>query len=306
MDIILKTHELTKKYKNALVVDRLNMTIKKGEIYGFLGQNGAGKTTTLKMIMGLTKITKGSIEVFGDEIKSNNYKYKNRIGAIIETPGFYPNLSVGHTLDIHRRLMGIQTNKKIDEVLDIVGLLKEKNKSTRELSLGMKQRLGIARVLLQEPEFLILDEPTNALDPSGISTLRDIIMDLNKSRNVTVLISSHILNEIQKVATKIGIIHKGILLEEIEYKGLEEKNKTYLQIVVNDEKKAVWILEDKCKINEYKVFENGIIRIYEKIDETEYISKQLILNGIGLRELKVYKETLEDYYLRLVGGGENY
>jgi len=305
VDTILKTYNLTKRYKNINVVDNINMTIEKGEIYGLLGENGAGKTTTLKMVMGLTKITSGTIEIFGKKINSNDYLYKNRIGAIVENPGFYPNLSALETLEIHRRLMGVQNRKQIDEVLELVELTKDKHKIVKTFSLGMKQRLGIARVLLQNPELLILDEPTNALDPVGISEFRDIIIDLNKNRNVTILISSHILGEIQKIATKIGIIHKGILLEEFNYRELEERNKSYLQITVNDDKKASMILEKECGINQYKIYENGVIRILEKIDEVENINKQLVLSGVGLKELKVNSENLEDYFLRLIGGEDN-
>lgn len=304
MDTILRTHNLTKKYKDTLVVDNLNMTIKRGDIYGFLGQNGAGKTTTLKMIMGLTKVSSGTIEVFGEEISSKDYMYKNRIGALIESPGFYPNLSALDTLEIHRRLIGLQNKKNIDEVLELVGLSQDKHKLVKRFSLGMKQRLGIARVLLTQPEFLILDEPTNSLDPSGISDIRDIIIDLNKNRNITVLISSHILSEIQKIVTKIGIIHKGILLEEIGYKELEERNKNYLQIKVNDDKKAVRILEQKFDINQYKVYENGVIRILEKIEEVENINKEMVYNEVGISEIKVNSENLENYFFRLIGGGE--
>lgn len=304
MNTILRTHNLTKKYKDTFAVNNLNMTVNKGEIYGFLGQNGAGKTTTLKMIMGLTKATSGTIEVFGQEISSKEYMYKNRVGALIESPGFYPNLSALDTLEIHRRLSGVQNKKSIDEVLELVGLLKDKHKFVKHFSLGMKQRLGIARVLLTQPEFLILDEPTNGLDPNGISDIRDIIIDLNKNRNITVLISSHILSEIQKIVTQIGIIHKGILLEEIGYRELEERNKNYLQIKVNDDKKAVRILEKRFGIEEYRVYENGIIRILEKVEEVEDINKQMVYNGIGVSEIKVNSENLEDYFFRLTGGEE--
>ncbi|MBX4260499.1 ATP-binding cassette domain-containing protein (plasmid) [Clostridium estertheticum] len=304
MDTILKIRDVTKKYKNTNVISNLNMTIKKGEIYGFLGQNGAGKTTTLKMIMGLTKPTNGIIEVFGEQINSKKYMYKSRIGALIETPGFYPNLSALDNLEIHRRSMGLQDKKCIEEALNLVGLSNVKKKSVKNFSLGMKQRLAIARALLQKPELLILDEPTIGLDPVGISDIRKIILNLNKERKVTVIMSSHVLSEIQQMATKIGIIHKGVLLDEIEYKELEDKNKNYLQIRVNDDKKAAITLEQKCGINQYTVYENGIIRIFEKLDDIEFINNQMLSNGIGVSELNLNSEKLEDYFLRLIGGGE--
>lgn len=300
MDVILKTKNLTKKYKDKVVVDKLNMTVKKGEIYGFLGQNGAGKTTTLKMIMGMAKVTDGTIEVFGEPIKSNDYKYKSRIGALIEMPGFYPNLSAVENLEIHRRTMGVQNKKYIDEVLELMGLSQAKHKRVNKFSLGMKQRLAIARMMLHSPELLILDEPTNGLDAVGISDIREIILNLKEKQNVTIIMSSHMLSEVQRMATRIGIIHKGILLDEVEYKELKEKSKNYLHIKVNDDKKAAVILEQKCGINRYKIYDHGNIRIFEKLDDTEYINRQMLDNGIGIRELKVNSENLEDYFLRLV------
>jgi len=302
MEPILKTMDLTKKYKNEIVVDKINMTINKGDIYGFLGRNGAGKTTTLKMIMGQTSLNSGYIEVFGENISYKNYQYKSRIGILTETPAFYPKLTAKDNLEIHRRCMGIQDKKRIAEVLALVELGNEGSKSVGKFSLGMKQRLGVARALLNSPEFLILDEPTNGLDPVGISHIREIILKLNKQRNTTVLICSHILSEIEHMATKIGVINNGILIEEVLYKELEEKNKTYLQIRVNNQRKAATILEQKCGISQYKVYEDNIIRIFDNVYEAENINKQMIDNGVLIRELKVNRETLEDYFLRLTGG----
>lgn len=201
--------------------------------------------------------------------------------------------------------MGIQDKKRIDDVLALVDLSTEGNKSVSKYSLGMKQRLGVARALLNSPEFLILDEPTNGLDPVGISHIREIILKLNKERNTTVLICSHILSEIEHMATKIGIIHNGILIKEALYKELEEKNKTYIQIKVNNQKKAATILEQKCGINQYKVYEDDIICIFDKLDEAENINKQMLINGVLIKELRVNGQTLEDYFFRLTGGEKN-
>jgi len=305
MEHILKTYNLTKKYKDSKVVNSLNMTINKGEIYGFLGQNGAGKTTTIRMIMGLVKPTDGEIELFGETIKSKNYPLYGRTGSLIEFPGFYPNLTAEENLEIHRRMIGMEGKGCIKDALATVGLSDTKGKKVKNFSLGMKQRLGIGRALLHNPEFLILDEPTNGLDPIGIKEIRELILDLCNKKEISVLVSSHILSEIQLLASKIGIIHKGTLLEEIDYQELQKRNRHYLNIKVNDDKKAAFILEKKLNIEDYVVWENGIIRVYEKLNESGNINKVLVSNDVNVNELAVTVDNLEDYFIRLTGGTEN-
>ena len=304
MENILQTYNLTRKYGTTSVVDNINMNIKKGEIYGFLGRNGAGKTTTLRMIMGLISPTKGEYELFGK--KMGDREVFGRIGAIIETPGFYPNLTARENLDIHRRLMGIPNKEYVDEALEIVGLTNYdiKKKKVKKYSLGMKQRLGVARALLHKPELLILDEPTNGLDPVGIKEMRETMLDLNKKKEITILVSSHILGEIQQLATKIGIIHKGKLLEEIDYKNFEKKNRHYINLRVNNDKKAVTILEKSMNIKDYEVTEPNKIRIYEMLDKSNDVAKKMISEGIDVYEVNVMNDTLEDYFVRLTGGGQ--
>ncbi|OSB19364.1 bacitracin ABC transporter ATP-binding protein [Clostridium sporogenes] len=304
MENILQTYNLTRKYGTTAVVDNINMNIKKGEIYGFLGRNGAGKTTTLRMIMGLISPTKGQYELFGK--KMGDREVFGRIGAIIETPGFYPNLTARENLDIHRRLMGIPNKEYVDEVLETVGLTNYdiKKKKVKKYSLGMKQRLGVARALLHKPELLILDEPTNGLDPVGIKEMRETLLDLNKKKEITILVSSHILGEIQQLATKIGIIHKGKLLEEIDYKNFEKKNRHYINLRVNNDKKAVTILEKSMNIKDYEVTEPNKIRIYEMLDKSNDVAKKMISEGIDVYEVNVMNDTLEDYFVRLTGGGQ--
>lgn len=304
MENILQTYNLTRKYGTTAVVDNINMDIKKGEIYGFLGRNGAGKTTTLRMIMGLISPTKGEYELFGK--KMGDREVFGRIGAIIETPGFYPNLTARENLDIHRRLMGIPNKEYVDEVLETVGLTNYdiKKKKVKKYSLGMKQRLGVARALLHKPELLILDEPTNGLDPVGIKEMRETMLDLNKKKEITILVSSHILGEIQQLATKIGIIHKGKLLEEIDYKNFEKKNRHYINLRVNNDKKAVTILEKSMNIKDYEVTEPNKIRIYEMLDKSNDVAKKMISEGIDVYEVNVMNDTLEDYFVRLTGGGQ--
>ncbi|EPY2276697.1 ABC transporter ATP-binding protein [Clostridium sporogenes] len=305
MGNIVKTYNLTRKYGTTAVVDNINMNIKKGEIYGFLGRNGAGKTTTLRMIMGLISPTKGEYELFGK--KMGDREVFGRIGAIIETPGFYPNLTARENLDIHRRLMGIPNKEYVDEALQIVGLTNYdiKKKKVKKYSLGMKQRLGVARALLHKPELLILDEPTNGLDPVGIKEMRETLLDLNKKKEITILVSSHILGEIQQLATKIGIIHKGKLLEEIDYKSFEKKNRHYINLRVNNDKKAVTILEKSMNIRDYEVTEPNRIRIYEMLDKSNDVAKKMISEGVDVYEVNVMNDTLEDYFVRLTGGGQD-
>lgn len=305
METVLKTINLTKTYRNRIVVDKINITINKGDIYGFLGRNGAGKTTTLKLIIGQSVMDRGSIEVFGERISSGDYKYKSRIGVLIDKPAFYPKLSARENLEIHRRCMGIQDKKRIDEVLGLVELSDTGKRAVEKFSMGMCQKLGLAKALLNYPELLILDEPTNGLDPVAIGNIRKIILKLNKEQNTTVLICSHILSEIQHLATKIGVIHNGALLEEFSYKDLMEQNKTYLQLRVNDQKKAAAILEENCRITKYKVYEEDIIRIFEDLDQPEMINKKMVENGVLVKELIVNRENLEDHFLRITAGEQN-
>lgn len=299
MEYILKTYKLTKEFKNFSAVKNLNMNIKQGDIYGFLGENGAGKTTTIRMIMGLMKVTSGEIELFSEKDSKQNRNLLQRIGSMIEYPGFYPNLTAGENLEIHRRMMGMQDKNCIIESLKITGIQDVKDKKVKEFSLGMKQRLGIARAMLHHPEFLILDEPTNGLDPSGIKETRELILDLCKTQGITFLISSHILSEIQQMATKIGIIHKGKLLEEIEYEELQRRNRHYINIKVNDDKKASFILEQKLNIKDFVIWEKNNLRVYENLQQASKINNILVSNDIGIDELCVKVDSLEDYFLRL-------
>ncbi|MFL0198668.1 ABC transporter ATP-binding protein [Clostridium sp. WILCCON 0269] len=302
MASILKTYDLTKKFKNFYAVHSLNMTIETGDIYGFLGENGAGKTTTIRMIMGLIKSTCGQIELFSQKTSSKNKNLLQRIGSIIEYPGFYPNLTAKENLEIHRRMMGIQEKSSIKHSLKIVGIEDVENRKVKEFSLGMKQRLGIARALLHHPEFLILDEPTNGLDPLGIKEIRELVIDLAHKQNITFLISSHILSEIQQMATKIGIIHKGILLEEIPYDELQKRNRHYISIKVDNDKRACFILEEKLNIKDYVIWEKNNLRVYEKLQEASNINKVLVSNDIFVNELCLKIDSLEDYFLKLTGG----
>lgn len=301
MDTILKTIGLTKKYKDFFAVNNLNMTINQGDIYGFLGENGAGKTTTIRMIMGLIKVTNGEIELFSHKFSNKNRELLKRIGSMIEYPGFYPNLTAKENLDIHRRMMGIHDKTCIMDALKTTGIEDVSNKKVKEFSLGMKQRLGIARSILHHPEFLILDEPTNGLDPRGIKEMRELILDLNQKQGISFLISTHILSEIQQMATKIGIINSGVLLEEVSYEELQKRNRHYINLKVSDDRKASFILENKLNIKDYQIWEKGVIRVYEKLDKISEVNKVMVSNDIEVKEIAIKLDSLEDYFLNLVG-----
>ncbi|MFD0673024.1 ABC transporter ATP-binding protein [Cohnella sp. GCM10027633] len=302
MEYILKTSGLTKKYKTHTAVDGIGLSLKKGEIYGFLGQNGAGKTTTIRMIMGLIKPTSGRIELFGKDAETSRKSAFERIGSMIEIPGFYTNLTAVENLDIHRRMMGMGNKESMEESLEQAGLLDARNKRVKNFSLGMKQRLGIARALLHHPELLILDEPTNGLDPAGIKEVRQLIIDLASKRNIAVLVSSHILSEVQQMATKLGIVHRGRLVEEIEQQDLQMKNRHCVEFKVSNEREAVMLLEQKMDIRDYSVPELGVIRVFEQLSESATINRMLVENRIEVAEITMMRETLEDYFLSLTGG----
>ncbi|QJD85568.1 ABC transporter ATP-binding protein [Cohnella herbarum] len=302
MEDILRTSGLTKKYKTHTAVDGVSISLKKGEIYGFLGQNGAGKTTTIRMIMGLIKPTSGQIQLFGQDAESGRKAAFERIGSMIEIPGFYPNLTAVENLDIHRRMMGMGNKESIDQALEQAGLLDTGNKRVKNFSLGMKQRLGIARSLLHHPELLILDEPTNGLDPAGIKEVRQLIIELASKRNIAILVSSHILSEVQQMATKIGIIHQGVLVEEIEQHTLQMKNRHCMEFKLSNDREAAMLLEQKLGIHDYTVPEPGVIRIFEQLSESALINRTLVGHGIDVAEIAMVRETLEDYFLSLTGG----
>ncbi|WP_027624003.1 ABC transporter ATP-binding protein [Clostridium lundense] len=305
MEYILKTINLTKQYGDVRVVDNVNINIEKGDIYGFIGQNGAGKTTTLRMITNLIKPSSGFVELFGETLTPKSHNLYERIGSIIEFPTFYPNLTAAENLEIHRRMMGINDRKRIEESLDLVDLLDVRNKKAKDLSLGMKQRLGIAQALLHYPELLILDEPTNGLDPIGIKKIRELLINLSQSKKVTILISSHILNEIQHMATKIGIIAKGKLIEEVDYETIRERNRNHLRIVVDNDKKVCTLLEEKLDITDYIVADKNTIKIYDCLDKSDLINKVLVENNIRVKELTFSRENLEDYFIKMTGADIN-
>lgn len=303
MEYILRTNNLTKRYKEQISVNNLCMNVEKGDIYGFIGKNGAGKTTTLKMILGLIPPTSGSINIFGNEVRRNDISYLRDIGSIIEFPSSYEDLTAYQNLKLHINYMGIRDEKIIDKSLEKLGLLKDRNKKVKNFSLGMKQRLGIARAILHEPKLLILDEPTNGLDPLGIVELRQFILRLASEDQLTLIISSHILSELELMINKLGIIDKGILLKEVAMEEVKNDCSEYADIRVDNIEKAQKILESHFGLNS-ELIEDKYIRIdlKEKNIKTNLISKLLIDNNLELFELINHRENLEEYFVNLSGG----
>jgi len=304
MNYIIRTINLSKNLKNKEVLTNVNMNIKKGEIYGFLGPNGAGKTTVMKLMMNLLKPTAGEVEIFGGKLTNKSYDVLKRIGSIIEYPVFYEKLTGRENLDLHCEYMGYYDKTFIDKSLNLVGLKDIEKKVVKDYSLGMKQRLGIARAILTKPEILILDEPINGLDPVGIKEIRNLLKMLNKEYGITILISSHILSEIEQIADTIGVINKGMLIEEVSMESIREENTEYVEIVTKDYKKAAFILENNLKISNFKIIDNGLIRVYDLKVSQSNISKTLILNDIEIEGINKRNSSLEDHFLKLLKVGE--
>ena len=301
-DLVIETKQLTKIYGEQTAVSKVNLHVKKGRVYGLLGRNGAGKTTIMKMILGLASITSGEVDVFGKNIKGREKRVYPRIGAIIETPGFYPNLTGTENLEIFAKLRGTAAPHAVKNALEIVGLPYKDKKLFSKYSLGMKQRLGIANAILHDPELLILDEPTNGLDPIGIAEVRDFIKELSAAQGKTILISSHILSEISLLADDIGIIDNGVLLEESSMRELEKKNRKYILLQVSDIPKTTLILERQFHLTDYSVQDDHTLRLYDASLDMGEVNKVLVMQDITVMSSLVCNDTLEDYFKKITGG----
>lgn len=302
MSYILKTNQLTKVFKGKEVVSSVNMHVKQGEIYGFLGPNGAGKTTIMKMLTNLVKPTSGEIEIFGERLTNTSYEVLKRMGTIIEYPIFYEKLTAKENLELHCEYMGYYDKKGIDHALDLVKLHNIENKKVKDFSLGMKQRLGIARAITTKPELLILDEPINGLDPIGIKELRELFKMLCKEFGITLLVSSHILAEMELMADTIGVIQDGKLIKEVSMKDINGEQTEYIELTVLDIKKATYILDHELGIKNYKIISDKMIRIYEMTVTQQEISKTLIMNDIEIESINKKHSSLEEYFLNLMNG----
>lgn len=301
-EYIIETKSLTKQYGTQKSVSDLNLHVKKGRIYGLLGRNGAGKTTTMKMLLGLTKATSGEVQIFGRSLQQNEKKILPRIGSLIEAPGFYPNLTATENLRIFATLRGVPNRNAIKNALDLVGLPYKDKKLFSQYSLGMKQRLAIALAVMHDPEILILDEPINGLDPIGIAEIRSFIRDLCKKRGKTILISSHILSEIELLADDVGIIDKGILLEESSLEELEKKSNKHIRFIVSDTAQAARILEQTFGERQFDIQDDYKLRLYNLELSVGKIVTSLVKNGIEVSEAHTCEESLEDYFKRVTGG----
>lgn len=300
MDYVLQTNHLTKQYGNYKAVDHVSLHIQYGEIYGFIGKNGAGKTTFMKMVSGLSNPSSGEIELFG-AFHSEAAAYHSRIGNLIEAPGLYPGMTGLENLKCKTLALGIHKRGYEQELLDIVGIGKTGNKKVKNYSLGMRQRLGIAMALAGGPDLLILDEPINGLDPQGMAEIRDMLLRLKEEKNITIMISSHILEELYKIADTFGIIHQGQLLQEISKEELAAICSDYIELVVSDTACACTVLET-YGIHEYKVTGERTIYIYDKIGPLGKLNRALVNAGCEVESLRVVQETLESYFLKLTGG----
>lgn len=295
MDTILKTNALVKKYGETTILNNINMTINRGDIYGFVGKNGAGKTTFMRTVLSLTSPTSGEIKLFGDKTIE---EVGLRVGSLIEAPGLYKNSTAYENLKRFSIIYGAD-EEKIPEILELVGLANTGNKKAKDFSLGMRQRLGIAIALLGDPEILLLDEPINGLDPAGIKDIRDLILKLNKEKNITFLISSHLLDELAKVVTKYGFINNGTLFEEIEAKSLLEKCKQQVVIEVDDTKKALSILETIIDKKLIKIKDNTIL--IDSKEDTAFINTKLVKAGVSVSSIYSNSISLEDYFMERIG-----
>lgn len=295
---IIQTKNLTKRFGDTFAVDNVSIHVDQGEIYGFLGLNGAGKTTAIRLLLGLIKPDSGACKLFGKTPKQATEIW-NDVGYLIETPYSYPNLSVIENLEVILKLRGLTDKFLIDEIIERLKLTQYKNRKEKNLSLGNKQRLGLAKALIHKPKLLILDEPINGLDPAGIVEIRELLKELSEKHNTTILLSSHILSEIAKLTTRIGVIHHGALIKEIESSVLHEQVIKKLCIITSNNDKAALILNEngfRCTAN------NPAIELMsrEAIDSPEVIATILVQHQIPPKQLYVFEEDLEHYFLRII------
>ena len=297
METVLRTVGLTKRFGRASAVDHVSMTVNKGDIYGFIGKNGAGKTTFMRVVLGLSAPTEGTVELFGGLSPEEAGK---KIGALIEAPGIFPHCTAKENMK-RFAILKDEDESKIDGLLDFVGLGDVGNKKAGKFSLGMKQRLGIAIAMLGDPELLILDEPVNGLDPMGMKEIRDLILRLNREKGITVLISSHLLDELSKIVTRYGIINNGVLVDEIDASEMKAKTGHRLIIVVDDVEKAVSLLEKE--VGKDSIGINGhAIGLSSGLDRTAELNALLVKNGVAVSSLSVKTDGLEKYFIEKVGG----
>jgi len=303
MTEIIRTRLLSKNYGKADVLSSVNMTVQRGEIYGFLGPNGAGKSTLMKILLGLVQPTSGEMELFEQRLSFDSRDHLKRIGHLIEIPAFYEKLTAKQNLELHTEYMGYYNKHAIQEALELVQLLGVEDKPVKQFSLGMKQRLGIARAISTRPELLLLDEPINGLDPEGIHAMRNLFRRLRDEWGTTLLISSHVLTEIEQVADKIGVINNGRLIREVSMETVRASTTDYVEITTSDTVSAAFVLEEKLNIKNFSRISAHIIRIYDSSITQEALSKGLIMNDVPIESMTRRHHTLEEYFFEMIKGG---
>lgn len=302
-DYVTESKNLTKYYHDTCALNQVNISIKRGEIYGLVGDNGAGKSTFLKLLAGQIYPTSGELTLFGQHMPQELIQARSRIGVLIENPGFYPQLTIEQNLEYYRIQKGVPGRHSIEEVLKTTGLHHIRRKRCKELSLGMKQRLGLAIALIGIPEFLLLDEPINGLDPSGIIEMRNLFLKLNEEKNITILISSHILSELEQIATTYGFLKNGYLLEQISAEQLQKKCSDYVEILVSDPEQYAVLLEQRLHHKNYQILPDRKIHILNADEAIDTYSRLASDAGLQIMKLTRYRQSLEDYYMNLKNGG---
>lgn len=301
-ECVIETKQVTKAYGSFLALDHVDIHVRRGDIYGLVGDNGAGKSTLLKLLVGHAFATEGEIRLFGKYEERELEHCRKKTGCIIEQPGFFPNMAVEQILTYYCIQKGIPDDGKVAEMMDLTGISEMRKHKCKNLSLGQKQRLGLAIAMIGEPQLLILDEPINGLDPSGIIDLRKLFLRLNEEKNITILLSSHILPELQQMATVYGFLSKGLLMEEITSHEMQEKCSDCIEITVSDMEKYAVLIEKEFPKEHYKVLSENNIRIYKPQKQAEAYSKLAFEHNIYITGMKIIQSSLEDYYLELKNG----
>ena len=302
---ILQTNNLTVRFGRHTVLDNINIELKEKHIYGFIGENGAGKTTLMRVFTGLLYPSEGSFSLFRKNSPADILKMRKYIGSTIEAPALYPEYTAWQNLELQRVLMGNPDKNVCDELLKLVNLYDERSKKVRKFSMGMKQRLGIAMALVGKPKLLILDEPINGLDPKNISELRVLLKKLNEEKNVTLFISSHILNELYLLASDYFIIHKGKIIEALTHEQLDAKCRKYIKITTSELPRCITVIEKELNGVDYTVINNETLHLFSHTDNSEVVSEALVANKIITKEFSVSEQSLEEYFLNVTGGDSN-
>ena len=303
---ILETEAITKSYKKKKVVNNVNLHVKQGEIYGFVGPNGAGKSTILKMLLNLVSPDSGSVKIFGKEVNNHTYKLLCDVGSIIEYPYFYTKLTGRENLELHCRYLKIPIRNQVNDMLDLLSLSEAADRIVDTYSVGMKQRLAIARAIISKPRLLILDEPLNGLDPEGIAEIRRLILNFKKQWNMSILISSHILSEMELIADTIGVIKEGILLSGTSIEEIHKKRGKYRKVDLSDTNKGSFILKTLLGIKNIDVINEHELHIYDLSVSGRKISRVLVENDIGVESIGICENSLEDYFFKIVSKGDSH